>query len=80
MKKNKTENKNEGPRLTKSQKWSLKKKLKKMKKKSQTTDDFQQYKDEVKFGETVHAPPTLVTPRRVEKSQNAPRVSRKSLF
>lgn len=72
-KKKKTENK--GPRLTKSQKWALKKKEKKLKKKSQNIDDFQKYKDEIRFGETVHAPPTLVAPRKVVKSQNAARVS-----
>lgn len=80
LKDNKDGGKDDLPRLTKSQKWALKKKQKKLKKKSQNFDEFQNYKDEVKFGETVHAPPTLVTPRKVEKSQSAPRVSPKMIY
>lgn len=61
-------------KLTKSQKWALKKKQKKLKKETQNYDEFQKYKDKVEFGETVHAPPSLVAPRRVEKTKNAARV------
>lgn len=74
QKKNKTEN-GEVPILTKSQKWAQKKKQKLMKKKSQQHDEFQSYKDHVKFGETVHAPPTLVAPRKAEKTSDSSRVS-----
>lgn len=76
-KRSKKNNVEETPRLTKSQKWSLKKKQKKLKRRSQNIDDFQRYKDEVRFGETVDAPPTLVPPRKAEKFQSAPRVSNK---
>lgn len=31
-------------------------------------------KDEFKFGEVVHAPPTLTTPRRAQKAETVPRV------
>lgn len=33
-------------------------------------------KDEFKFGEVVHAPPTLTTPRRAQKADTVPRVIR----
>lgn len=36
------------------------------------TKDFK--KDEFKFGEVVHAPPTLTTPRRAKKAETVPRV------
>ncbi|KAJ8983933.1 hypothetical protein NQ317_008635 [Molorchus minor] len=68
------------PKLTKSQKWQLKKKEKKSKKRSKTVDEFETYKDQVKFGEIVHAPPSLPAPRKVEKSQNAPRPGKKNLL
>lgn len=31
-------------------------------------------RDEFKFGEVVHAPPTLTTPRRAQKAETVPRV------
>ncbi|KAJ8959027.1 hypothetical protein NQ318_022281 [Aromia moschata] len=71
--------KDDTPKLTKSQKWQLKKKEKKMKKSSKV-NEFEKYQDQVKFGEIVHAPPTLVAPKKVEKSQNAPRPGKKNLL
>lgn len=74
-KKKKTENAE--PKLTKSQKWQLKKKLKKQKKAGEIADtpDFNKLKDSVKFGEIVHEPPTLVKPKRVQSTNGvAPRV------
>lgn len=79
-KKSNKNNAEDTPRLTKSQKWSLKKKQKKLKRKAQNIDDFQKFKDEVRFGETVHGPPTLVAPRKAEKFQSTPRVSYKDIY
>lgn len=41
----------------------------------ENVDEFKQYKDEVKFGEIAHVPPSLVAPRRVEKHETVPRVN-----
>lgn len=71
--KKKKNTENNSPRLTKSQKWQKKKKEKKLKKKLNNVDEFEHYKDSVKFGEIVHAPPTLIAPKRVQKV--TPRVS-----
>ncbi|CAG9824618.1 unnamed protein product [Phaedon cochleariae] len=68
------------PRLTKSQKRQNKLKDKKMRKQQQNADGFEKYKDNVKFGEIVHAPPSLTAPRRAEKLLNAPRPGKKSLL
>ncbi|XP_011191088.2 coiled-coil domain-containing protein 137 [Zeugodacus cucurbitae] len=48
--------------------------------KSQENKDLEEYKyDTVRFGEIVHAPPTLTTlPRRAEKSETVPRPGKKS--
>lgn len=82
MKKLKKEQKNkskkkkateEKPRLTKSQKRSLKLKEKKQKK-AENNFTFDTQKDEVRFGEVVHEPPTLVAPRKTEKNDNKRKV------
>lgn len=52
------------PRLTKSEKRKLKLKVKKEKKLMSKVDDFDKYKDNVKFGEVVHKPPTLPLPKK----------------
>lgn len=46
-----------------------------MKKKENNMDEFKNYKDDVKFGEVVHAPPTLPLPKKVQATNSAPRVS-----
>ncbi|KAJ8923303.1 hypothetical protein NQ315_001861 [Exocentrus adspersus] len=62
---------NASPKLTKSQKWALKKKEKKLKKKkvdnSENVDNFESARDTVKFGEVVHAPPTLTVPKKIQQ-------------
>lgn len=68
------------PRLTKSQKKSRKLAQKKANKELNKVVDFDDYKDTVQFGEIVHAPPTLVTPKRVNKMDGAPRVSKNTLL
>ncbi|CAH0563595.1 unnamed protein product [Brassicogethes aeneus] len=78
-KKKKKKKKDEGPKLSKSQKWQLKKNEKKNKK-AEKPMDFNDFKDEVKFGEIVHAPPTLSAPRRVTKLESAPRPGSKQLL
>ena len=61
--KKKNSNAPEEPHLTKSQKKSLKLKEKKLKKAKSTDDDFKKY-DHVKFGDVVHAPPSLPLPKK----------------
>lgn len=61
------------PTLTKSQKRQLK--LKERKEKKLLAQDIEVTRDEVKFGEIVHAPPTLSFPRKAAKLDGAPRVS-----
>lgn len=63
------------PKLTKYQKKREKLKAKKQSRLLSNTDEFERYKDSVKFGEVAHAPPSLVAPRKVEPSKSAPRVS-----
>lgn len=62
------------PRLTKSQKWQKKLNERKQRAAMSNIDEFNDFKDNVKFGEVVHAPPTLKAPRKVEQLKNAPRV------
>nr|CAI5834938.1 unnamed protein product [Callosobruchus analis] len=69
------------PRLTKSQKWQLKKKEKKLKKQKGNIDEFQNARDSVKFGETVHAPPSLIAPKKANKDdENVHRPGKRSLL
>lgn len=62
------------PRLTKSQKWQKKLNERKQRAAMSKADEFGDFRDNVKFGEVVHAPPTLQAPRKVEQLKNAPRV------
>jgi len=68
------------PRLTKSQK--RQRKLTERKQRKAINKDLNSRKDVdvVKFGEVVHAPPTLTAPKRVEKSNCAPRPGQKNLL
>lgn len=52
------------PRLTKAEKRKLKLKVKKETKLMGKVDGFDKYKDNVKFGEIVHAPPSLALPKK----------------
>lgn len=74
-KKKKQSNETGEPRLTKTQKRSKKLSEKKQKKELAKIDEFDKFSDNVKFGETVHAPPNLTAPRKVSKTNLAPRVS-----
>lgn len=57
--------------LTKSQKRRQKLLIKKKKKEEDLIDNFKTFQDEVKFGETVHAPPKLVTrPKKTNLTDN----------
>lgn len=56
------------PRLTKAEKRKRKLKEKKEKKLQGEVNDFDKYKDNVKFGEIVHAPPNLVLPKKGAKT------------
>ncbi|CAG9773161.1 unnamed protein product [Ceutorhynchus assimilis] len=70
------------PKLTKSQKWALKKTAKKNKKQNNKDIDFGfvPQKENFKFGDVVHAPPTLVAPKKVQKIQGAARPGQKELL
>lgn len=57
---------NVAPKLTKSEKRKLKLMEKKQRKENDNID-FETRKDEIKFGETVHEPPTLILPRHADK-------------
>lgn len=62
------------PKLSSLQKLQLKKKSKKQTKEDEKSRVFAEYQhDTIKFGETVLAPPTLITPRRATKSESARR-------
>ncbi|XP_066261517.1 coiled-coil domain-containing protein 137 [Euwallacea similis] len=81
-KKKSLQSKEEEVKLTKSQKWAMKKQEKKQKKKSETNEDynFLPRKEQVKFGEVAHAPPVLVAPKKVAKSQEVARPGEKQLL
>ncbi|XP_023026308.2 coiled-coil domain-containing protein 137 [Leptinotarsa decemlineata] len=79
-KKKKKNNEKDSPRLSKWQKRQKKLKLKKMDKNLFHEDDIEKYKDTIKFGEVAHAPPSLITPRKVGTQQNAPRPGNKNLL
>lgn len=56
------------PRLTKAEKRKQKLKEKKEKKLQGQVNDFDKYKDNVKFGEIVHEPPNLILPKKGAKA------------
>ncbi|KAL2715523.1 coiled-coil domain-containing protein 137 [Vespula squamosa] len=69
--KKKKKNKEGDMNLTKSQKRRQKLLIKKKKKEEDLIDNFNAFQDEVKFGETVHAPPELVTrPKKANLKDN----------
>ncbi|CAH1982686.1 unnamed protein product [Acanthoscelides obtectus] len=80
LKKNKGEGNTEVVRLTKSQKWALKKKEKKLKKQKRHSDEFKKANDNVKFGETVHAPPSLSAPKKASIDESGIRPGKKNLL
>lgn len=65
---------NAEPKLSNSEKRKLKVQERKENKQVKAMEDFKTFKDNVAFGEVVHAPPTLSAPRRVESLKCAPRV------
>ena len=69
------------PKLTSLQKLKLKKKSKKESKHTEKSHHFAEYQHEVfKFGETVLAPPSLVTPRKAKKVDTVPRPGTRDLL
>ncbi|KAK5641198.1 hypothetical protein RI129_009745 [Pyrocoelia pectoralis] len=67
------------PKMTKSQKRKMKRLQKEQERASLKEIDFVS-KDDVKFGEVVHAPPDLVIPRRALKEEGASRPGKKNLL
>ncbi|XP_076752826.1 coiled-coil domain-containing protein 137 [Xylocopa sonorina] len=58
---------NDEPRMTKAEKRKEKLKLKKQKQVEEKVDEFDRFKDQVKFGEVVHEPPQLkVRPKNAD--------------
>ncbi|XP_015111269.1 coiled-coil domain-containing protein 137 [Diachasma alloeum] len=56
------------PKLSKSQKRMRKLEMKKASKLQENIDEFKQFREDIKFGDIVHAPPDLkVKPARIEK-------------
>lgn len=69
------------PKLTSLQKLKLKKQGKKQSQSDEKSRAFAEYQTEViKFGETVKAPPTLVTPRRAVKHETVARPGTRDLL
>lgn len=69
------------PKLTSLQKLKMKKKSKKQSLNDEKSHVFEEYQhDEFKFGETVLAPPTLITPRRAKKDDTVPRPGKRDLL
>lgn len=75
LKKGKGKIKQTEPKLTKSQKRLKKLADKKERKELDRIDEFAKFADQVPFGEVATAPPTLPTPKKVSKTNLAPRVS-----
>lgn len=71
----------EPPKLTSLQKLKLKKKAKKQSQTEDKSRHFAEYQHEViKFGETVKAPPSLITPRKAAKNETVPRPGKRDLL
>ncbi|KAB0793841.1 hypothetical protein PPYR_13461 [Photinus pyralis] len=68
------------PKVTKSQKRKMKRLQKQQERESRDEVDFASKKDNIKFGEIVHAPPNLVKPRYASKEGGAARPGRKNLL
>ncbi|XP_017782369.1 PREDICTED: coiled-coil domain-containing protein 137 [Nicrophorus vespilloides] len=69
-----------GDGLRKTQRRALKLKEKKAVKEARDVDEFKKMKDDVAFGEIVHAPPTLVVPRRGQTKDGADRPGKRNLL
>ncbi|CRL06067.1 CLUMA_CG019042, isoform A [Clunio marinus] len=68
-------------KLTSLEKLKLKKASRKQQKDEEKSLAFAEYQHEViKFGEVAQAPPSLVTPRRAEKHETAPRPGKRDLL
>ncbi|KAF7278756.1 hypothetical protein GWI33_007989 [Rhynchophorus ferrugineus] len=80
--KHKVDEKPEEKKLTKSQKWALKKAQKKQNKLLEQQNETLSTPrlEQVKFGEVVHAPPVLIQPKIVSKREGAPRPGEKALL
>ncbi|XP_044732363.1 coiled-coil domain-containing protein 137 [Chrysoperla carnea] len=81
-KKKKIKKKDGEVRLTKAQKRKIKlveRKRKKQELSNSGADEFSKYKDEVKFGEIAHEPPTLKHPK-LKININIPRIGNKDLI
>jgi len=73
--------KDEAPKLTSLQKLKLKKQSKKLCKQDEKALAFEEYQhEEIRFGETAQAPPTLVTPRKAKKDETVPRPGKRDLL
>ena len=69
------------PKLTSLQKLKLKKKAKKQSQMDEKSRVFSEYQHEViKFGETVKAPPSLITPRKATKNETVSRPGKRNLL
>lgn len=80
-KKKKLEENASKEQISNTQKKTRKLKLKKELKRKDVIEDLVEVRHEhVKFGEVAHAPPTLVKPKKVAKSMNAPRPGAKDLL
>lgn len=71
----------EEPKLTSLQKLKLKKLSKKKSRKDEKTLEFEEYQHEdIAFGETVLAPPSLVKPRKAVKAETVSRPGQRELL
>lgn len=71
----------ETTKLTSLQKLKLKKQAKKQNQKEEKSRVFAEYQhEEIKFGETAQAPPTLITPRKAKKDETVPRPGKRDLL
>ncbi|KAK2576335.1 hypothetical protein KPH14_005696 [Odynerus spinipes] len=79
-KKKKSKEKEGEVNLTKSQKRKQKMQMKKKKKEEESVDYFETLQDEVKFGETVHAPPQLIVRPKKANIENTSKPGKKNLL
>ncbi|XP_060520706.1 uncharacterized protein LOC132698563 [Cylas formicarius] len=73
-------NQDKGQKLSKSQKWAMKKTEKKKKKKLDLHENSGPQKEIIKFGEVAHAPPNLIVPKKAKNPEYLPRPGGKSLL
>ncbi|XP_067006354.1 coiled-coil domain-containing protein 137 [Anabrus simplex] len=70
--KKKNKNKGKPEKLTKKERRKIKMMEKRAKMKDKEVDEFDRFKDEVKFGEIVHQPPSLKTPLKLKTRVTTP--------